>query len=100
MTYRRYVGTFTHIQDKPWKHYAYRDNASLYSALEAPQQSWLDKHPSWKFWRDEFRRKEYHIYLTQPTSENNIMLAQILFTQSIPSHTPMAESNEWWENGF
>ncbi len=100
MSYRQYLGTYTQIQTRSWSKITLRGKYELYDKLDMPQRNYLDRYPDWQYWRDEFRRDQYHIYLKESIGERNLMLAQLLFAQTTPSHTPVTDDPAWWDNKF
>lgn len=72
-----------------------RDN--IFSRLEAkPEQiKWIERHaPDFNYWRDEFKN-EYHLYVKRHLTDNQLMLAQLIFTFTVPSHYPMGDEINW-----
>jgi hypothetical protein len=61
-----------------------------------PEQSkWIERNaPDFSYWRDEFSN-QYHLYVKRPISENKLMLAQMLFTFTKPSHYPLGDEANW-----
>jgi hypothetical protein len=97
---RTYFGTL----DKPRRRLAQVLNSSskmttdtILSKLEArPEQTkWIERHaPDFSFWRDEFRT-QYHLYVKRKLTDNQLMLAQLLFTFTEPSHYPVGDEHNW-----
>jgi hypothetical protein len=98
LEYRTYFGSLV----KPkWRTYGQgavrvtKENAL--SRLEAkPEQiKWIDRHaPDFSFWRDEFKN-EYHLYVKRPLTDNQLMLAQLIFNFTVPSHYPLGDEANW-----
>lgn len=71
---------------------------SLKQYLQKDQLDWLDRYvPDWWFWRDDFR-PEVHLYAKTEISNNILLLGNILFKQTEPSHYPLGDRIEWWEH--
>ena len=97
---RTYFGSL----DKPRRRLAHVLNASskmtidtILSKLEAkPEQiKWIERHaPDFSYWRDEFR-PQYHLYVKRQLTANQIVLAQMIFTFTDPSHYPIGDESNW-----
>lgn len=71
---------------------------SLMQYLQKDQLEWLDRYiPDWWFWRDDFRT-EVHLYTKTEVSKNILLLGNIIFKQTTPSHYPLGDNVEWWKN--
>jgi hypothetical protein len=96
---RTYFGSL----DKPRRSLAHVLNSAritsdnLLEKLSAkPEQiKWIERHaPDFVYWRDEFR-PQYHLYVKRHLTANQIVLAQMIFTFTEPSHYPIGDEANW-----
>ena len=68
---------------------------SILLILKPEQLKWIERHaPDYYYWRDEFRN-QWHLYVKRPLTENQLMLAQMIFMFSEPSHYPVGDEANW-----
>lgn len=94
---RTYIGTFTRPDPLRFGLRAPTFTRSrILESLTPEQQNWISKFaPDFEFWRDEFRRMNYHLYVKRKLTVNQLALANMLFTNAEPSHLPMGEESLW-----
>lgn len=93
---RSYIGTYVYQTENNWRRPYLATRADVFENLSDIQKRWLtDNSPDWLFWRDEFRRRHYHIYSKTPISDNRLMVAAMIFYQEKPSHVPLGEEALW-----
>ena len=84
--------TLAHVLNSP----RITPNNILEKMAAKPEQiKWIERHaPDFVYWRDEFR-PQYHLYVKRPLTANQLMLAQLIFTFTEPSHYPVGDEINW-----
>lgn len=91
-----YIGTYIYNGEQAWRRPYLSDRYQILAQLSETQGQWLlNNAPGWRFWRDEFRRRHYHIYSDVPISPGRLTMAALLFDQETPSHVPLGEEALW-----